>query len=147
MQSKITLHKQKYGWINTGERGKHEWEEQDFLIQLKNLLSINKTQELEISTHIKNELNYVVQININDNVASDLQIELDFLFQRYLEVRLGINYVEEIIERLSFEEIKYLLQNPTRTQTQTQTTNACSYVCGFSHVPDQCAGYCSTLWY
>lgn len=113
LQNELIQHKQKYGWINTGERGKRPWEIQDFLTQLNNLLSVNKVEGLDVPEPIMKALEHVVEININDNKASDLQIELDFLFQEYLSKKLGKAYSEAIFERLSFEEIEHILQNPS----------------------------------
>lgn len=112
LQVKLNNHVEKYGWINTGERGKKSWTTIDFLKQLKNLISSNKANITDIDHKIKTELENLVNININDNIASDLQTELDYLFQKHLKLILGNKYDEKIIEQLSFEQIKKVAINP-----------------------------------
>lgn len=116
---RLNEHVEKYGWINTGERGKHTWNTEDFLEQLKNLLNSTKSALEVLDDTTKSELVNLIAININDNVAADLQIELDFLFQKHLRIILGDRYKEEIIERLSFDQIKEIVSEPDKINGYT----------------------------
>lgn len=108
----LDLHTEKYGWLNSGERGKQPWKTEDFLKQLSNLLSSTKAENKDVSESIKVELTDIIKININDNVASDIQIELDFMFQKHLMQVFQINYDENILGALTFEEIQEGIKKP-----------------------------------
>jgi len=115
-------HAANYGWLNTGERSKQPWDENDFYQQLQDLLK--KDSSPSISTpHCHKELKPLIAINRHDNQAADIQIELDFYFQKYLKQELKENYVESIIENLTFEEIRALLKKPSFIDTFTPRKN------------------------
>lgn len=111
-------HSKRFGWINTGEKGSDEWTAKEFLSQLKPLINIPAKQitaerRIDIKDRSSKELlSSIIQININDNDAADKQVELDFLFQKFLAANLKERYVEKILENLTFEEILQVLDNP-----------------------------------
>lgn len=113
----LLKHKEKYGWLNTGERGSNEWDENDFYKQLLPLISKNTSlQNTSLPWLLRLKLSPIVRISLNDNIAADRQVELDFLFQKYLRARLGEYYIESIVENLTYEEILEVLQNPKRIE-------------------------------
>lgn len=110
VKSKIEKHTQKYGWLNASEKGKHAWKDDDFLIQLKNLINIEQKPKERLKIYLRKYLDNIVKINYNDNIANDLFTQLDYLFQEYLKLSLGNKYIEEIVEQLTFDEIKTALE-------------------------------------
>lgn len=117
MKKYLLKHSQEYAWLNLDGRGKKEWTIEDFIKQLENLSkkTNKKTAFIDFDKLSKKSsklINNFIEININDNVASDKQFELDCLFQKYLKGKLGKNYIEEILENLSFEEICEIIKNP-----------------------------------
>ena len=111
----LRQHAISYGWINTGERGKKPWTAADFNKQLRTLInkqSPKATTVPRLSAHNQLVLDRIIKINQNDNIASDLQVELDYLFQKFLQDRLQGHYDEKIIEQLTFGEIRQILVKP-----------------------------------
>lgn len=111
----LDLHAEKYGWINTGIRGNDPWTPADFLEEIKDLAQkpkkVNKTNLPKSLTRAsRNQLITYLAINIFDNKAADLQVYLDFHFQKYLKRELGTRYDERQIETLEFSEIKALIE-------------------------------------
>ncbi len=129
----IKDHTIEYGWLNTGDRGKQPWTEKDFLQQLSTLIEManskNPKHKLTLSQKNKELLDVFIQININDNIASDKQIELDYLFQQYLMKVLKENYIEDIIENLSYEEICELIEKPNNISEYFDRKNNQRRVC------------------
>jgi phosphoenolpyruvate synthase/pyruvate phosphate dikinase len=125
-QSLLNKHAQKYGWINTGEKGSKEWTGKNFLKQLKELSNTKANYNEAKSTlkTLKDKDNLLIEkiitLNINDNQAADLQVELDFLFQKYLKNKLGKQYQESIIENLTFEEILDIVSTPKKISKYTE---------------------------
>ena len=104
-------HADKYGWLNTGERGSHEWSKKDFLEQMKNLVEANnKYQAISLNHQLQNELSPLITINTYDNQAADYQIHMDYLFQKFLKKTMKGDYVEDIVQNLSFSEIIFILE-------------------------------------
>lgn len=99
-------HSEVFGWINTGEKGRPPWNSTDFLNQLKDLRLAESILHTKLSEHDAIEIQPVIELNINDNVAADLQIELDFYFQKYLQGVLRDSYDERIVEKLTLSELK-----------------------------------------
>ena len=114
----LKQHSIQYGWLNTGEKGSAEWTAGDFFSQMKSLASvkkgkITKNEKLVLKNTVDQKLvGDIIKVNLNDNLAADKQIELDFLFQRYLRSKLGNLYKETILENLTYEEILRVIDNP-----------------------------------
>ncbi len=115
--SKLKLHAQKYGWLNTGERGGQAWVASDFAAQQEKLINKKRGETialpLRISKNNRVTIDSLIHINGNDNLAADRQVKLDFLFQRFLKEKLGSYYQEEIIENLTYSEILSLIKRPS----------------------------------
>jgi len=110
-------HSKQFEFINTGERGGKPWTPNDYVSQMIELTKIEHKDEKginikKLSVVSQKRLEYIIQINTNDNRAADKQVELDFLFQQFLEKKLGTYYKESIIEFLSYSEICSLLKTP-----------------------------------
>ncbi len=117
LKKKLIVHADKYGWLNTGERGKDPWSPQDFLDQLRALVQKKGKRQRKVSldklSKRNRELMHVFsQVNLYDNSAADRQIELDYLFQKYLREKLGRYYLASILENLTYSEILKVLEKP-----------------------------------
>lgn len=124
LQSAIRQHALEYGWLNTGERGNGEWVPQDFLSQMQSLkLSKKNDHSLPVPDSIKNKSQMFIEIALNDNLAADKQVELDFLFQKFLKEKLRGYYIESIVENLTYQEIMGLLDNPTSLKKYHKRNN------------------------
>lgn len=115
----IDKHTVDYGWLNCGERGKTEWMQQDFLEQLKNIIRTKNSKAsndllASINSAYRVALDNLISINRNDNVAADIQVELDYCFKKYIRKSLGGKYNINIIEQLTYEEIIEVLEGKTR---------------------------------
>lgn len=120
LKIKLKKHVNTYGWINTGERGGQPWLVRDFIKQLKDLKNkqtIN-TPPIDFSLNKENQnfIDIYIKMSRNDNLASDYQVKLDYLFQGYLRKKLGDLYDEKILENLTFQEILKLVKNPKDIQ-------------------------------
>ena len=74
---------------------------------------ITKNENLKLKNTADQKLTSdIIKINLNDNLAADKQIELDFLFQKYLRSKLGNLYKETILENLTYEEILRVIDDP-----------------------------------
>ena len=113
VSQKLLAHVNRYGWINSGERGKHSWDTENFLEQLSNILTSKKAPTKTLKGSLGNFLQAPIQINVNDNEAADLQVELDYLFQKYLQHKLGKSYNEKVLETIAFADIRTLIENPS----------------------------------
>jgi len=124
----LVRHTENYGWISTSERGLKPWGPQSFLDQLKGLVK-EKEQNKElmfidkVSAKDKNLINTFVKINSYDNRAADKQVELDFLFKNYLKKKMGMYYVEGIIQNLTFEELIEVSENPKKIRKYEERYN------------------------
>ncbi len=105
----LDKHAEDYGWINTGEKGRPAWDYNDFLNQLRDLRLTEPIQHITLSDKDTKVIQPLIELNINDNIAADLQIELDFHFQKYLQGVLRDLYNERIIEKLTLSELKDVL--------------------------------------
>jgi len=117
LKEKLIEHSQEYAWLNLDGRGKKEWTTNDFVKQLENLLQKTKQKSVllnlnKLSKKSSKLISDLIKININDNIASDKQFELDYLFQKFLKIKLGEYYLEPILENLTFEEICRVIENP-----------------------------------
>lgn len=115
IKKQLEIHAYKYGWINTGERGGDSWNGKDFFTQIKKIKDIKKIEtqgKIKISLKNKILLNTIIEINKNDNLAADMQVQLDYLFQEYLKDEMGDLYDESIIENLTYDEIINLIARP-----------------------------------
>lgn len=115
---KLEKHAELYGWLNTGERGSKEANAEDFYNHFLELSKIPKEQEdkqeliEKLSKKEKVILESIVAISLNDNMAADLQVELDYYFQKYLKKVLGKFYDEKILEKLTYDEILEVIEKP-----------------------------------
>ncbi len=99
-------HVKMFDWLNTGEKGRKPWSTEDFLRQLQELRYTDTPDEIELPHDLVRALQPLISINVNDNNAADIQIELDYYFQKYLQDVLRENYDEQIIEKLTLSELK-----------------------------------------
>lgn len=117
-KAKLEKHAKLYGWLNTGERGCEEWSAEDFYNQFIELLKIKKeyiNEEIilkKLSKRDKTVLESIIEVSLNDNLAADLQVELDYYFQQHLKKVLGDFYNERILEKLTYDEILKVIEKP-----------------------------------
>src|SRR3989344_1617553 len=72
--------------------------------------SNNKYQAIGLNHQLQNELSPLITINTYDNQAADYQIHMDYLFQKFLKKTMKGDYVEDIVQNLSFSEIIFILE-------------------------------------
>ena len=117
--AQLENHSQIYGWLNTGQRSNYPWVVEDFLTQLKNLVGKTRKEKqktLNLQNFRENHkqlVRFLIEINLNDNIAADKQVELDYLFQKYLKEKLQDYYIDEITDFLTFGELMELLGRPS----------------------------------
>ncbi|MBU1117956.1 hypothetical protein KKD37_03255 [Patescibacteria group bacterium] len=118
-------HAKIYGWLNTGDRGRQEWDGNDFYLQLQELIKDKKTdnKKIKVSSVSRKLIDFIILVSVNDNRASDIQIELDFCFQKFLKKELGKNYIESIIEQLTSEEIVSLVNGSKKIKDFEERKN------------------------
>jgi phosphoenolpyruvate synthase/pyruvate phosphate dikinase len=127
----LEKHSEEFGWLNTGERGGKPWTTLEFLDQMRNLVKLsNKADKAHFYFPANKNIQNIIKINLNDNIAADKQVELDFLFQKFLKSKLRNYYDENILEFITFEEIKSVLARPeliTKYKNRTNNTKRIAY--------------------
>lgn len=127
LKTLLIKHSELYGWINTGEREGVVWTPKDFFDQLQKIINTNRKVNRENKPRFPhkydNLIKQFIEVSKNDNMAADLQVELDYLFQKILKEKLGRFYQEEIIENLTYEEIQDLLINPKQINKYEERKN------------------------